>query len=73
MDQRAPNVRLSKYNIILDNFSIHRSKNTLDEIKQKRKKIWFVPQYSPSLVSIELAYARSKRFIKDQDEIKSTV
>ena len=54
MDQRAPNVRLSKYNIILDNFSIHRIKNTLDEIKQNRKKIWFVPQYSPSLVPIEL-------------------
>ena len=57
--------------LILDNCSIHRSKTTLNEMKQSRKKIWFIPPYSPSLAPVELAFARLKRFLKDQDGIKS--
>ena len=57
--------------LILDNWSIHRSKETRIKMKQSRKKIWFIPPYSPSLAPVELAFAQLKRYVKTQHWIKS--
>ena len=49
--------------ILLDNWSIHRSKQSKDYMRKADSRFIFLPHYSPSLAPIELIFAKIKNSI----------
>jgi transposase len=50
--------------VILDNLSVHKSKNALEIIKSKGAKVCFLPPYSPDLNPIELCWSKMKAIVR---------
>ena len=51
--------------ILLDNWSIHRSKLSIEHIKTTPFKFMFLPHYTPSLAPIELVFAKLKQTVSN--------
>ena len=47
--------------VILDNWSIHRSRNVLSFWKNQQLKLFFIPQYCPEMAPIEVFFAMLKK------------
>ena len=66
-------LNLSVWVIILDNFSIHKTKACFDILEKSRAKVAFIPSYTPSLAPIELIFDVLKRFLNKQWKNKTTI
>ena len=70
--ENAVGIKLSKVVVLLDNYSIHRSRLCLELLKNSPFTYMFLPQYSPQLALIELIFFIFKQHIKRSTEISST-
>ena len=50
--------------IVLDNWSIHKSKEVMQKLKQISNKITYLPAYTPQFTPIELWFSKIKENLR---------
>ena len=58
--------------LILDNWSSHRSSKSKQKLRELRYLVAFLPQYSPQLAHVELAFSIVKRQLKNQTKSRDS-
>ena len=53
----------SEIGVVLDNWSIHRSKIAMWNLKYKGINVYFLPIYSPELAPVELYFSVLKKYV----------
>ena len=56
--------RASQIVVISDNWAFHRSKRTINYLKNSNLKILFLPPYTPQMAPVELFFSLLKRMLK---------